>query len=78
MSTLGPNMMAEMFRRLTSIGHPFCAAYLREVSSQYGYCLDAPDELPGGGLEWSSDPRLPFLDGAQERMVLRESVNPHT
>lgn len=65
--------MCEMSRRIRAAGVGATEALLRDAGQQAGYCLDAPDEIPAGGVEWypcfiGGDD----LSGPIERLVPRE------
>lgn len=70
---LGPLLMVEMIRRLRVAGHAPTEPLLRDAGQQGAYCIDAPDEMPAGGVEWFCDPDLPEIAGPIERMVPRET-----
>jgi|GEM_PF-5713085 len=71
---LGPLLMVEMSRRLRAGGQAPSVCLLRDAGQQSGYCLDAPSEIPAGGVEWYADPDLPEIAGPLERMVPREGL----
>lgn len=67
--------MEEMKRRLEFAGHPFDKNLLLESGRQGQYNLDAPDELPAGGVDWHHC----VIDGHDisgpiEQMVSREGA----
>lgn len=66
--SLGPLLMIEMSRRC---GHAATGALLRDAGQQAGYCLDAPDEIPAGDVEWHNSD-IDCLSGPLERMIPRE------
>ena len=66
MNEFGIHLMMEMARRVQPGGDwwkPKTAELAREAGQQLAYCLDAPDEIPAGGMysdEIDGDP-LPML-----------------
>lgn len=70
---LGPMLMCEVAARCAAIGEAPTEALLRDAGQQYGYALDATDEIPAGTVDWYADPDLPEIAGALPRVVDREA-----
>lgn len=66
---LGVHLMREMSRRGGGT-----ESLLRDAGQQSSYCLDAPDEIPAGTVDWYSCMAGDIdISGPLDRMVQREA-----